>query len=62
MFQPSTPEAVHAELQARRDQIRSGFARRFRAARTTPSGVTTLPRPRSHPPTPLVTHSRVRAV
>ena len=62
MFQPTTPESVTAELQARRDQIRASFTGRFRAARTTPSGAVRLPRPRSHPPTSVVHRSRVRAV
>lgn len=62
MFQPTTPEAVTAELQARREQIRAGFSRRSRTARTTRSGVVRLPRPRSHPPTTVVGRSHVRAV
>lgn len=66
MFQPTTPEAVSAELQARREQIRAGFTRRLRRASTTPHGVArvsrVLPRQRSHPPTPAASRSRVRAV
>ncbi len=62
MFQPTTPEAVSAEVQARREQIRAGFARRFRTARPVSQATGRIPRPRSHPPTPAVNTSRVRAV
>jgi hypothetical protein len=62
MFQPTTPEAVSAELQARREQIRAGFTRRFRRSSTSTHGVVRVPRQRSHPPTPASTRSRVRAV
>ncbi|KQX66193.1 hypothetical protein [Angustibacter sp. Root456] len=65
MFQPTTPEAVSAELQARRAQIRAGFARRPRRASATRHAVAQvvrLPLQRSHPPTPASTGSRVRAV
>lgn len=64
MFQPTTPEAVSAELQARREQIRAGFTPRFRRASTTPHGVprlTRVPSQRSHPPTAAQSPSGVRA-
>jgi hypothetical protein len=64
MFQPTTPEAVFAELQARREQIRAGFTRRLRRASTTPQGVarvTPVPLQRSHPPTEASSRSHVRA-
>jgi hypothetical protein len=61
MFQPTTPEAVSAELQARREQIRAGFTRRIRRASTTPQGVARVPMQRSHPPTEASSRSRVRA-
>ena len=62
MFQPTSPESVSAELQARREQIRAGFTRRFRRSSTTPQGVARVPLQRSHPPTAASTRSRVRAV
>ena len=64
MFQPTTPEAVSAELQARREQIRAGFTRRLRRRSATHAAapVTRVPLQRSHPPTAAPTRSRVRAV
>lgn len=62
MFQPTTPESVSAELQARREQIRAGFARRLRRAPRSAAPATRVPMQRSHPPMPAPTGSRVRAV
>ncbi|MGN6302718.1 MAG: hypothetical protein ACTHN8_16670 [Angustibacter sp.] len=62
MFQPTTPEAVSAELQARREQIRAGFTRRSRRRTTHAAAATRVPLQRSHPPTAVTSRSRVRAV
>jgi hypothetical protein len=62
VFQHNSPESVSAELQARREQIRGAFARRYRTRGTVSGATVAIPRQRSHPPTAVSGRSRVRAV